>query len=219
MFTDGVFSLTRAPYINLMKRRSFLGALAALPLATPALANTKPLSLAEISKYLNNLTNAKGAFTQVNPDGTLSKGTFYLKRPGRMRFEYEPPNDALVIAGQSRLAIFDNRSNAGPQQYPLHKTPLHIILKRNVNLNASGMVTAHQHDGTATTITAQDPENPNFGNVKLVFTDSPTELRQWIVTDESGQKTTVILGELDKTTRISGRLFDIDRIVKEGDLR
>ena len=202
-----------------MKRRLFLGGLAALPLAAPALANTKPLSLNQISEYLNNLTSAKGAFTQVNPDGTLSKGTFYIKRPGRMRFEYTAPNDALVIAGQSRLAIFDGRSNAGPQQYPLRKTPLHIILKKNVNLNASGMVTAHQHDGTSTSITAQDPENPNFGNVKLVFTDKPTELRQWIVTDESGQKTTMVLGKLDKTARIPGRLFDIYRIVKEGDTR
>jgi outer membrane lipoprotein-sorting protein len=186
---------------------------------TPALASAEPLSLKEISKYLNDLLSAKGAFTQVNPDGTLSKGTFYIKRPGRMRFEYEPPNDALVVAGQSRLAVFDNRSNAGPQQYPLHKTPLHIILKKNVNLNTSGMVTAHQHDGTSTTVTAQDPENPGYGNVKLVFTDKPTELRQWIVTDQSGQKTTVILGDLDKKSRIPGRLFDIDRIVKEGDNR
>jgi len=202
-----------------MKRRLFLGALAALPLATPAFAASKPLSLNEISNYLNKLLSAKGAFTQVNPDGTLSKGTFYIKRPGRMRFEYEPPNDALVIAGQSKLAIFDNRSNAGPQQYPLYKTPLHIILKKNVNLNTSGMITAHQHDGTSTSITAQDPEHPNYGNVKLVFTDQPTELRQWIITDESGQKTTVILGKLNKKTRLPGRLFDIDRIVKEGDNR
>ncbi len=211
--------MTLDAYINPMKRRLFLGGLAALPLAAPALANAKPLSLNEISKYLNGLNSAKGAFTQVNPDGTLSKGTFYIKRPGRMRFEYAAPNDALVIAGQSRLAIFDGRSNAGPQQYPLHKTPLHIILKKNVNLNASGMVTAHQHDGTSTSITAQDPEHPNYGNVKLVFTDKPTELRQWIVTDESGQKTTVILGELNKKANIPGRLFDIDRIVKEGDNR
>ncbi len=202
-----------------MKRRLFLVALAALPLAAPALAASQPLSLNAISKYLNELLSAKGAFTQVNPDGTLSKGTFYIKRPGRMRFEYEPPNDALVIAGQSKLAIFDNRSNAGPQQYPLHKTPLHIILKKNVNLNTSGMITAHQHDGTSTSITAQDPKHPNYGYVKLVFTDQPTELRQWIITDERGQKTTVILGKLDKKTRLSGRLFDIDHIVKEGDNR
>jgi outer membrane lipoprotein-sorting protein len=202
-----------------MKRRLLLGGLAALALVTPSLASAEAMSLKEISKYLNDLLSAKGAFTQVNPDGTLSKGTFYIKRPGRMRFEYEPPNDALVVAGQSRLAVFDNRSNAGPQQYPLHKTPLHIILKRNVNLNASGMVTAHQHDGTSTTVTAQDPENPSYGNVKLVFTDKPTELRQWIVTDQSGQKTTVILGDLDKKSRLPGRLFDIDRIVKEGDKR
>ncbi|WP_069298363.1 LolA family protein [Neptunicoccus sediminis] len=202
-----------------MKRRFFLGALSAFSIAAPALAQSQPLSLNELSNYLNTLTSAQGAFTQVNPDGTLSKGTFYLKRPGRMRFEYEPPNDALVVAGQGKLAIFDKRSNSGGQQYPLHRTPLHIILKDKVNLNASGMVVAHQHDGTATTVTAQDPQHPNYGNVKLVFTANPTELRQWIVTDESGQKTTVVLGKLEHNKRLQARLFNVDRIAKEGDIR
>ncbi|MDR6263179.1 MULTISPECIES: outer membrane lipoprotein carrier protein LolA [Rhodobacterales] len=206
-------------YIEPMKRRTLLGALAALSIASPVMAQTKPLSLDQLSSYLNSLTNAEGAFTQVNPDGTLSKGTFYLKRPGRMRFEYEPPNDALVVAGQGTLAIFDKKSNAGPQQYPLHRTPLHIILKDTVNLNTSGMVVAHEHDGTATTITAQDPEHPTYGNVKLVFTDNPTELRQWIVTDESGQKTTVVLGKLVKDKRLQARLFDVAKIIKEGDIK
>ena len=80
-----------------MKRRLFLGGAAALSLTTPALASTRPLSLSEISRYLNGLKNAKGPFTQVNPDGTLSKGTLYVKLPGRMRFEYTAPNDTLVI--------------------------------------------------------------------------------------------------------------------------
>ena len=69
-------------------------------------------------------------------------------------------------------------------------------------------------DGTATSITAQDPDHPDYGNVKLVFTDSPTELRQWVVTDQSGSKTTVILGALDKKTRVSTQLFDIAALVK-----
>ena len=90
-----------------MKRRTLLGAAAALLLTSPVNAQSKPLSLNEISEYLNSLINAEGAFTQVNADGTLSKGRFYLKRPGRMRFEYEPPNDALVVAGQGTLAVFD----------------------------------------------------------------------------------------------------------------
>lgn len=174
------------------------------------------MSLKEISRYLNSLKNAEGAFTQANPDGTLSRGKFFLKRPGRMRFEYEPPNAALVVAGQGTLAIFDTKSNTGPQQYPLIRTPLHIILKDRVNLSASGMVVAHKHNGVSTSITAQDPKNPNYGNVKLVFTDKPTELRQWVVTDESGQKTTVVLGKLATDKRIKGSLFDIKKLIEKG---
>ena len=199
-----------------MIRRTFLASLAALPFANMAFAQAKPLSLRELSAYLNSLKDAQGAFTQINADGSKSKGKFYLKRPGRMRFEYEPPNAAMVVAGQGTLAIFDQKSNTGPQQYPLIKTPLHIILKRKVNLAASGMVVAHQFDGTNTSITAQDPENPNYGNVKLVFSAKPATLRQWIVTDESGQRTTVKLGQLQTDKRLKGGLFDIKKLIRTG---
>lgn len=189
---------------------------AVLPLAGPALAAGK-ISLDELNRYLNGLQSAKGGFTQVNPDKTLSKGTFFLQRPGRMRFEYEPPNDALVVAGQGKLAIFDKKSNQGPQQYPLHRTPLNIILRDTVNLKQSGMLVAHQSDGTSTSIVAQDPEHPGYGNVRLVFTAGPTELRQWVVTDESGQQTTVILGKLETGLRLPVGIFDINRMARTGE--
>lgn len=201
-----------------MKRREFLGAFAAaatLPLAVPAVAASK-IPLDELSRYLNSLKTAKGGFTQVNSDGTLTEGVFYLARPGRMRFEYSGKNAALVVAGQGRLAIFDRKSNQGPQQYPLHRTPLNIILRNSVDLGRSGMLMGHDSDGKTTSITAQDPEYPNYGNVKLVFTDGPTELREWVVTDESGRKTTVILDKLQTGGRLPTGLFDIDKLVREG---
>lgn len=197
-----------------MKKRIFLAGLAALTLSSVAQAQEAKLSLAEISGYLNGLKTAKGSFTQINTDGSLGKGTFYLRRPGRMRFEYKGRDSALVVAGQGTLAIFDKKSNAGPQQYPLKRTPLHIILKENVNLGRSGMVTAHEFDGISTSITAQDPKHPEMGNVKLIFTNNPTELRQWVVTDEAGSKTTVILGELSRKADVPARLFDIAALIK-----
>lgn len=200
-----------------MKKRIFLGGLVALVLTPVAQAQEAELSLAEISAYLNDLKTAKGSFTQINTDGSLGKGTFYLRRPGRMRFEYEGRDSALVVAGQGTLAIFDQKSNAGPQQYPLKRTPLHIILQENVNLDQSNMVTAHSFDGTSTSITAQDPQHPEMGNVKLVFTNNPIELRQWVVTDEAGSKTTVILGDLDTKTRVPARLFDIAALIQQNE--
>lgn len=201
-----------------MRRREFVSLVAAIPflfLAQPVAAQDK-IAIAELNRYLNSLKTAQGSFVQINPDNTLSRGTFFLSRPGRMRFEYKPPNNALVVAGQGKLAVFDGKSNQGPQQYPLHRTPLSIILKRQVNLGQSGMLVAHSFEGNSTSITAQDPEHPDQGNVKLVFTDSPTELRQWIVTDQSGQRTTVNLDKLTVGGRLPTGIFDIDRMVKEG---
>ncbi|MCP5088539.1 MAG: outer membrane lipoprotein carrier protein LolA [Rhodobacteraceae bacterium] len=199
----------------MMKRRTLLLAMLSAGFAPMAEAQAKPVSLKELSAYLNSLSNAQGSFTQINSDGSRSKGTFFLKRPGRMRFEYQGRDAPLVVAGQGKLAIFDKKSNAGPQQYPLRRTPLQIILKEKVNLNRSGMVTRHKREGQATSIVARDPEHPNLGHVKLVFSEGPVELREWVVTDESGRRTVVKLGKLDKVKRIPARLFDVKKLIKE----
>lgn len=178
-------------------------ALAALP------AQAQQVSLQEISGYLNRLQTAQGGFTQINWDGTISTGTVYIKRPGRMRFEYAPPDASLVIAGGGSVAVFDPRSNAGPDRYPLNQTPLSIILARNVDLTRERMVTGHTSDGTTTSVTAQDPDNPEYGSITMVFTANPIELRQWVVVDGSGQQTVLILNDLQAGGQIGDILFNI----------
>jgi len=175
--------------------------------AVPAAA--EQLSLSEISGYLNQLQTAQGGFTQINVDGTLSTGTIYIKRPGRIRFEYAPPDSSMVIAGGGQVAVFDPRSNTGPDRYPLNQTPLSIILAANVDLDRADMVTGHTSDGTTTTVTAQDPDNPDYGSIQMVFTADPVELRQWIVTDNAANETTVILNDLVSGGQIGDRLFNI----------
>ncbi|EAQ10523.1 LolA family protein, partial [Maritimibacter alkaliphilus] len=183
---------------------------AAVVLAATALpAAAQQLSLGALSTYLNGLKTAQAEFTQINADGTISTGTIYIKRPGRARFEYNPPEQTLVLASAGQLAIFDAKSNTGPEQYPLARTPLNLILAQNVDLGRNGMVVGHNYDGTATTVTAQDPEHPEYGNIQLTFTGNPTELRQWVITDDAGQQTTVVLGELRKGGTISDRNFSI----------
>ena len=167
------------------------------------------ISLSDISAYFNSFETAKGEFTQLNGDGSLSTGQLYLHRPGRMRFEYAPPNDALVIAGGQKLAVFDAKSNQGPAEYPLKRTPLSIILERNVDLGRANMVVGHTNDDTTTTVVAQDPENPEYGNIALVFTDNPVALRKWVVTDDTGGQTTVVLGDLELGVKLRNSLFNI----------
>lgn len=190
-----------------MIRRHFLAALACLPFATPVVA--QELSLNDVSAYLNSFSTATGEFTQVNADGTISTGQIYIKRPGRVRFEYNPPEESLVVAGGGSVAIFDPKSSDPVDRYPLAQTPLKIILERNVDLARRNMVTGHSSDGTRTTIVAQDPEHPEYGSIQMVYTANPTELRQWIVTDQTGEQTTVILGDLQKGGRIGDIKFNI----------
>ncbi len=147
-----------------------------LAVSAPLAAAAQQLSLNEISGYLNQLRTAKGDFTQINDDGSISTGTIYIKRPGKVRFEY--------------------------------KTPLSIILADNVNLGRAKMVTGHSYDGTATTVTAQDPANPQYGNIQMKFTGNPVQLRQWIINDGNGSATTVVLGDMQVGGNISNSLFD-----------
>jgi outer membrane lipoprotein-sorting protein len=191
-----------------MDRRTFLTASAAALAATSASASE--LSLNDISRYLNDITLAQSDFTQVNDNGTLSTGTFFIRRPGRMRFEYNPPEKLLVMAGAGQVGIFDGKSNIPKaERYPLRRTPLNLILERNVNLARRNMVVGHDFDGTATVVTAQDPEHPEYGTLQLKFTANPVELRQWIVTDGQGTTTTVILGQLTKVASFPATLFSI----------
>jgi outer membrane lipoprotein-sorting protein len=190
-----------------MNRRFALLAPLALLVPLPALAEKIPLST--LSDYLNSLTTVESAFTQINSDGSISTGRIFIKRPGRVRFEYDPPDRSLVIAGGQQVAIFDAKSNQPPEQYPLRRTPLNLILAERIDLARASMVVGHTADGTSTRVRAQDPEHPEYGAIELVFTEDPVELRQWVITDDLGAETTVILGELQKGGQMGARLFDI----------
>jgi outer membrane lipoprotein-sorting protein len=189
------------------RRTAFLAPLILAFLPLPALAEKIPLG--KLSDYLNSLTTVEADFTQINADGTIATGKIYIKRPGRVRFEYAPPDRSLVIAGGQTVAIFDAKSNQPPEQYPLKRTPLNLILAANIDLGRAKMVMGHSEDGTSTKVRAQDPENPEYGSIELVFTSGPVELRQWIITDDLGDQTTVILGEMKKGGSLGASLFDI----------
>ena len=178
----------------------------ALVFALPAAA--EKISLNEISRYLNGLKTVVADFTQVNADGSVTPGRVFIHRPGRVRFEYKG-DSTLVLASGGQVAVFDRKSNTGAQQYPLSRTPLNIILADNVNLGRNGSVIGHSERKNTTVVTAQDPQHPEYGNIQMVFTADPTELRQWVVTDDTGKKTTVILGEMQKGVQIPPSRFSI----------
>ncbi len=195
-------------YMTLMKPLSALiTSLALMALPLPALADK--IGLSELSAYLNQISTVQSDFTQVNGDGSVSLGKIYIKRPGRVRFEYAPPDKSLVLASAETVAIFDGKSNQPAEEYPLKRTPLNLILAPKIDLGRAKMVVGHKEVENTTRIVAQDPAHPEYGTIELVFTANPVTLRQWIITDDLGQQTTVILGELQPTGDLKASLFNI----------
>ena len=178
-----------------------------LLMAAPASGQT--ISLDELSSYLNAMTTAESAFIQITDDGSQSTGRMYIKRPGRIRFEYDPPELALVIVGGGQVAVFDPKANAEPTRFPLIHTPLSLVLERTVDLERRDMVVTHKSEGPITFIVLQDPDRPEYGSIQLMFTDNPVRLSQWIVEGNSGSQTQIVLGDWVQGQELPNILFNI----------
>jgi len=176
--------------------------------AAPA-QDTSARDLARITNYLNGITTLEGNFIQVGPDGELSEGVFYLRRPGRLRFEYEPPNPALIIADGTWVGVYDKRLKT-LDRIPIGSTPLDILLSKRVDLRDAGAVQKIENQGGLMRVTAIDPDAPDQGSITMVFADNPLELRQWIVIDPQGLTTTVALSDIRSNVELDAKLFFIE---------
>lgn len=195
-------------YAAVMKRLLALAILVAL--ALPAAAQQRA-TLEQLSAYINSIDSAAARFKQVNADGSTSSGVLYIDRPGRARFEYDPPNaDTLVVAGAGAVAVFDGRGR--PEKYPLAQTPLNLILARNVDLTRATPITGIGTHRGMTIVEARDRDKPEHGSIRLYFETAPMRLAEWLITAQSGEKTRIILGPFQPQPNLSRFLFDIDYI-------
>ena len=181
----------------------------ALMLLLGSPASGQPISLDDLSSYFNVMTTAESSFIQISDDGSQSTGRMYIKRPGRIRFEYDPPDLALVIVGGGQVAVFDPKADTEPTRFPLRNTPLSLILERTVDLARRDMVVTHKGEGPITFVVLQDPDRPEYGSIQLMFTDNPVKLSQWIVDDNSGGQTQIVLGDWVEGQKLPNILFNI----------
>jgi outer membrane lipoprotein-sorting protein len=172
--------------------------------APPAQAQTTPLQLtpddqaliAEVEAYLNDQKGLTANFLQVADDGSTRTGKAWLERPGKMRFEYDPPDKQLLVAGYGLLVYVDPALNQ-VTNIPLGSTPLGILLDKHVALNAGGVVvTAIQRQPGEDDITLIRKDKPAAGTLTLVFSTGPLELHQWVVTDAQNRQTRVSLYDI-----------------------
>ncbi len=188
--------------------RAVLAPLIMLLFSLPAQAKEVPLDT--LSAYLNGLVTVEADFKQVNADGSKSIGKIYIQRPGRARFEYAAPDKNLVLVAGGQVVIFDSKSNQPPEQYPLARTPLNLVLGPGIDLQTARMVVGHHEEKDVTVVTAQDPKHPDYGTIDLMFGENPVALTGWVITDDVGNQTAVTLGPLVVGQKYEASLFSTE---------
>ena len=183
---------------------AFLVLLLALPATAQQLSPQDLADVARVEAYFNQFTTLKARFTQIGARGEIAEGAFYLSRPNRLRFEYDPPVKVMVVADGLRLIYYDRELDQ-ENAWPVGQTPLGPIIGRTVLLQK--MVRRVEREPGSLRLTLVDPERPGDGSFTLVFTDQPLELRQWTVVDAAGLTTIVALANIELNPQLDPDLF------------
>jgi outer membrane lipoprotein-sorting protein len=173
----------------------------------PVLSAQDRADIARVETYLNGLHNLKARFLQVAPDGRTSEGNAWISRPGRLRFEYDPPSPLLLVAGHG-LVIFHDKQLMQTQNFFIGQTPLGILLSDNLKLSGDVTVTGVQRMPGQLQVTLLRTSSPGDGTLTLVFTDPPLALRQWEVVDSQRQSTRVTLFNVELGGTFDPKLFE-----------
>lgn len=163
-----------------------------------------------VNAYFNSITTLVGNFTQIGPDGSRTDGEFYLQKPGKVRFDYNPPSPVELISDGSSVVVRD-RKLATQDLYPLSQTPLKFLLSSKLDLAKDTNVIGVFEDDLFTTVTIEE-KHPVVGTHRLMimFGAQDNQLKQWTVTDPQGYDTTVSVFNLDPKQKPDPALFRID---------
>ena len=164
----------------------------------------------KVSNYLSSLQTVSGNFVQVGPDGSKTKGDFYIQKPGKVRFEYEPPSPIAIIADGSMLAVRDRKLET-QDIYPLSQTPLRYLLSDRIDLLKDTNVVSVTADDVFISVTIEEKQLLiGTSRLMLMVGAKDGQLKQWTVTDPQGYDTTVAVYNLDTSKKVDPGLFKID---------
>lgn len=190
-------------------RRAALAVLSAALAAPPPALALSPDDSALVAKavaYLDGLSAVKAKFTQTDARGELATGVLYLARPGRARFQYDPPTPLLITCDGATVTVTDSRLKT-QQRFPLKATPLVIFLADHIRLDRGVRVTRVDRTGSAFSITARSTSAITGGEITLYFEEAPMRLTGWVVVDAQARMTRVILDDLTPIPPPSDDLF------------
>jgi outer membrane lipoprotein-sorting protein len=168
-----------------------------------------------INAYFNSIHTLVGNFVQVGPDGRKSEGDFYLQKPGKVRFDYDPPSPIELISDGNAIVVRD-RKLATQDLYPLSQTPLRFLLSERLDLTKdSNVVGVFQDDIFITVVMEEKHAVVGTYRLRIMFGAKDTQLKQWTVTDPQGFDTTVAVYNLDSTKKPDPSLFRLPETFRE----
>jgi outer membrane lipoprotein-sorting protein len=179
---------------------------AALAASPPPLSAQDSATVAKAVAYLQGLTSAKGRFVQTDQRGGQATGVLYLERPGKARFEYDPPTTLLITSDGRTVSVANSRLKT-LQHYPLSATPLGLFLAKEIRLDRGARVTAVTPRPGGFSITAVDVRGVGQGQIALNFGAEPLRLTGWTITDAQRRVTQVELQGLEPTGDLPASLF------------
>ena len=183
-----------------MNRRALLAFALGVPTVAiaqpaPALSAQDRTDIGRAEASLNALRTLKGRFQQIAPNGAVSNGAVWLERPGRMRFQYDPPAPFLLVAGHGLLVFYDSQLQQ-TSNIPLDRTPLGLLLRDNLKLSGDVTVTGVQRYPNQVQISLYRTASPNDGSITLIFADPQMALVSWAVVDAQRQVTRIRLSDV-----------------------
>lgn len=181
------------------------GAAAEVALRTTEDAEPGEAEVRQAESYLQGLGTAKARFLQTSPNGSQLLGTFYLNRPGKLRFEYDDVKDFIVADG---LFVYFYDSELGEQSNaPIGQTLADFLLRSNLKLGGDVTVTEVARAGGLLRIKLVQSADPQAGSLTLGFSESPFALKKWRVVDATGAITEVELYDLQRDVALPSSLF------------
>jgi outer membrane lipoprotein-sorting protein len=194
-----------------MKRFFLSLALLAAPMAAygapePLTGAARVEAIASANKALNVAGPLKGRFVQLDSKGRALGGSFFLQRPGKVRFAYDAPSPMTIVSDGSIVSL-ENTALKTVNRVPLKTTPLFLLLKRDVSIERDAKVTSVAKDGDAILIGLRDPSGQTNGDLTLTFDGPARELRQWRVTDIAGNVTLTALQTVQTVGPLDPKLF------------
>ena len=172
-----------------------------------ALAPQDRADVARIEAYLNATRALRARFMQVAPNGDLSHGQAWLVRPGRMRFQYDPPSPFLLVGGNG-LLVFRDEQLKQTSNIPLNSTPLGLLLQDNLRLSGDITIVSFVRQPGQIQVGVVRTRSPQDGVLTMIFSDNPMSLRQWTVLDAQRQETRVTLTDVQVGGSYPSSLFE-----------